>query len=81
MSSMNEVAIYFSIISGLAICFSLITCVFSILAYAKVIGLENSTHKIEWVPVDQNAPASDDEKELDDAFLKSLHDDLEKELI
>lgn len=46
----------------LAICissfmFSAITAVFSILAYAKVVGMEKSTHQIQYVPMD--APAND----------------------
>ena len=30
--------------------FSVITAIFSILAYAKVVGMEKSTHRIQYVP-------------------------------
>ena len=73
---MNETAIYYSIISGLALCFSMVTCIFSILAYAKVLGLEQSTHKIEWVPVDNN-----EEEKLSKKDLKEMSEDLFKEVI
>jgi len=49
---MNEVAI---IMSGMAACFTIITAVFSVLAYAKVVGMEKSTHRItqQYVPIDE----------------------------
>ena len=39
-----------------------LTAVFSVLAYAKVVGFENSTHKMEFVPVpgQQNYPENPD---------------------
>jgi hypothetical protein len=58
--------VYFSVIAGVAICFSLVSCVLSVLALAYVIGLKNSTHKIEWVPVDQKENEKFIEKEVED---------------
>jgi hypothetical protein len=40
---MIEVAI---ILSGISACLTAITSVFSVLAYAKVVGMEKSTHRI-----------------------------------
>ena len=46
---MNEVAFGLSIA---AILLSLLTAVFSILAYAEVLGMKKSTHKVEWATFD-----------------------------
>ena len=64
---MNEVAFGLSIS---AIVLTLITSVFSIIAYAEVLGMKKSTHKIEWQPIDQEEPLSEFEKEQ----TKDLHE-------
>lgn len=35
-----------------ALLFSVTTAVFSFIAYSRVIGLEKSTHRVEYVPLD-----------------------------
>ena len=38
------------ILSSIAIILTAITAGFSVLAYAKVVGMEKSTHKVQFVP-------------------------------
>jgi hypothetical protein len=45
----TDLAFIFSIVS---ILFTGITAFFSILSYSKVVGLEKSTHRIQYVPYD-----------------------------
>lgn len=45
---MTVVAIILSVIS---VILTAITSIFSFMAYAKVVGMEKSTHKIQYVPV------------------------------
>lgn len=40
----------FDVLSVSAILFSGVTAVFSVLAYAKVVGMEKSTHRIQYMP-------------------------------
>ena len=40
----------FDVLSVSAILFSGVTAVFSVLAYAKVVGMEKSTHQIQYMP-------------------------------
>lgn len=42
-----------TIMAGTALFCTAITAVFSILAYAKVVGMEKSTHQIQYMPVQQ----------------------------
>ncbi len=35
-----------------AFAFSITTAIFSILAFCKVVGMEKSTHQIQWMPVE-----------------------------
>ena len=46
------------IVSTLAILFSLIALIVSVVSLAFVIGLKNSTHQVVWKPVDE--PKDDD---------------------
>ena len=41
------------VLSLVAVLFTLITAPFAILAYCKVVGMEKSTHKIEYVSPEQ----------------------------
>lgn len=41
------------LMAALALLFSFITVLFSILAYCNVIGLKNSTHKVQYMPFDE----------------------------
>ena len=41
------------LIAALALLFSICTVSFSILAYCKVVGLENSTHKVQYMPMEE----------------------------
>lgn len=49
--------------AALALLFSFITVLFSILAYCNVIGLKNSTHNIQYVPAEEFDKFGDDEDE------------------
>lgn len=71
---MNEVAIC---MSGTALLLSLLTCVFSILAYTETIGLKKSTHKVQWVPIaeDDRGPIGKElKKNMNDAFKEDEND-------
>jgi hypothetical protein len=49
------------VFSIVAVLFSLSTCIFSILAYTKVVGLQNSTHKIQYMPMPGPEQVNQDE--------------------
>lgn len=60
---------------GVTICImsSLSAMIISLLALAKVIGLEKSTHKVEYVPIDPNS-AQDFAKQLADQIKDEQQD-------
>jgi len=65
------------VISLVAIILTCLTAVFSILAYCKVVGLEKSTHKIEWMdPSKHTGPTG---KDLAKAFGEHVYPDIERE--
>jgi len=74
---MNEWAIIFSLVS---ILLTTITSIFSILAYAKVIGMEKSTHQIQWQPIpeSESGPVG---KELVDKMKETMYPDIEHEFV
>lgn len=41
------------LMAALALLFSICTVSFSILAYCKVVGFENSTHKVQYMPMEE----------------------------
>lgn len=53
---MNELVL---VISLTAILFSAVTVIFSFAAYAKVVGMEKSTHRIEYVPAGDGLTGND----------------------
>lgn len=57
------------ILSIVSVLFTIITAIFSFLAYAKVVGMEKSTHQIQWMPVDE---AHKTGKELDKNMYKAF---------
>ena len=71
---MNELVLVFSLT---AILFSAITAIFSFAAYAKVVGMEKSTHKLQYVPAGEGPVG----KELADKMKKTLYPDDEDEYI
>lgn len=64
-----------TLISLLAILFSLVTAIFSILSFCKVVGLENSTHKIQYLPLQEY---NDFNKEMSENIEEGKKIDLEK---
>ena len=58
--------------AGLALIFSTITVGFSFFSYAKVVGLENSTHQVQFVQADE----TEVDKELD-----TEHERYEEEML
>lgn len=49
--------------------FSALTCIFSMVAYAKVVGMQNSTHSVQYMPMDP-------EVERDNKnFVEKQHED------
>lgn len=44
-------------------------CIFAFLAYSKVVGLEKSTHKIQWMPVDAGLTGNELAKKLYDSEI------------
>jgi hypothetical protein len=63
-------------ISLTCIILTIITSIFSVLAYAKVVGMEKSTHQIAWkeVPIaaDYSEEALEKEEKRKDELLKSF---------
>ena len=67
------------VVSGLALILSTITVIFSIMAYCKVIGLEKSTHQIQYMPVPhESVPDSTEEQDED---LSTLNGGVDKDLM
>jgi len=74
---MDEWAIIFSLTSLIV---TSITAVFSILAYAKVVGMEKSTHQIQWQPIpeQESGPVG---KELVDKMKETMYPDIDHEYV
>lgn len=64
----------------LAVILSSITAIFSVLAYSKVVGMEKSTHQIQWMPVDQpNQEVIQPESEVDSRkYEEQMYKDFRK---
>ena len=58
------------VLSSTAVLLTMITAGFSVLAYAKVIGMEKSTHKMEYVPLP--VPEGAEEPQTGKELLKGL---------
>lgn len=56
------------VLSSTAVLLTLITAGFSILAYAKVVGMEKSTHQVQFQPI----PTPDGEGQTGKDLLKGL---------
>lgn len=74
---MYEVALVASLVS---IIFTGITAFFSIVAYCKVVGMEKSTHKIEWMPLPNDGGGLKGEN-LVKAFKEKMYPDMENEYV
>lgn len=61
----TDIALILSLVS---ILFTMVTAIFSLLAYAKVVGMEKSTHQIQWMPVDADTTDNKIDKEMYKAF-------------
>lgn len=57
--------------------FTAITAVFSILAYAKVVGMEKSTHQIQYVPMET---PGQDQGQTAQELAKNLYPEYEDNL-
>ena len=61
------------VVSLFALVLSAVTAFFSILSYCKVVGMEKSTHQVQWVPVDNPSIDEDDDLTRDqDEFEEQL---------
>ena len=71
-----------AIFSGIATLASMIAVVYAFLAHSKVVGLQNSTHQVSWVPLDEEIRKDESEpqqnKELQQKF-NDMYTDLESE--
>jgi len=68
------------VLSICAILFTGVTAFFSVMAYAKVIGMEKSTHRIEWkpIPIEEQGPTGQDlVKQFEEAMYPSEKRDKE----
>jgi hypothetical protein len=63
-----EVVVWCAVLSLFAVLVSSITAIFSIMAYSKVVGMEKSTHKIQYVPLDSPKTGEDLDKSMYEAF-------------
>ena len=63
------------VVIGVTICItsSISAMIVSMLALAKVVGMEKSTHKVEYVPIDPNS-AQDFAKQLADQIKDEQQD-------
>jgi len=53
-----------------ALFLTIVTSVFSVLAYCKVVGMEKSTHQVQWVPLEEASESSDDADREEEELLK-----------
>jgi len=74
---MNNWAVILSLVS---IILTSITAIFSILAYAKVVGMEKSTHQIQWQPIPE-AEEGLTGKDLVEKMKKTMYPDIEHEFV
>jgi len=65
-----------------------VTAIFSVLAYSKVVGLENSTHQVQWMPMEDQKPEDiqqteqpEKESELSKQFRKHMYPDINDEQV
>lgn len=80
------------VLSVLSVLFGFCSLFFAVMAYAKVIGMEKSTHRIQWMPMDYGngdtsgqVSGEDDgmprvSKIVDD-FRKHVYPDMESEQV
>lgn len=68
------------VLSLLSIILTTVTAIFSFLAYSKVVGMEKSTHQIQWMPVDSPDNSGDNEKSEEDIekYEKELYNQFGK---
>lgn len=52
---------------------TVIGCIFSFLAYSKVVGMEKSTHRVEWVPMNGPTGADLGNKLYENEFEEDEH--------
>lgn len=59
--------------SILSVILTVITSIFSVLAYARVVGLENSTHKVQYMPLEEYNAFSTNIEEAKDTESSELN--------
>jgi hypothetical protein len=74
--SLDLFAMCFGLSVGLvSVLATVVGCIFSFLAYTKVVGMEKSTHKIQWMPMDQGLTGTELGKKLYDSELEFEDDE------
>jgi len=61
-----------------------VTAIFSVLSYCKVVGLENSTHQVQWMPMETPEKEGDKPSEpspMVDAFKKHVYPNINDEQV
>lgn len=78
------------VLSIVSIILTSITAIFSVLAYARVVGMEKSTHQIQWMPVDAPTLSEDNKdptkqdprvKQMMKDFKQHMYPDVEDEMV
>ncbi len=69
---MNEFTLVMSLT---AVLFSALTVIFSIASYAKVVGMEKSTHKVQMVPVGNGLTGEDLTKKMKETLYPDDEDE------
>lgn len=57
------------VLSLLSIILCSVTAIFSFMAYARVVGMEKSTHQLQWMPIDSPSDESEPTTQLHDDDL------------
>lgn len=63
-----------------ALMFSAVTAIFSILSYAKVVGMEKSTHQIQYMPIEQPGAENESPNFNSEEARKSLYPTFEDDV-
>ena len=66
---MTSIMVWCLVMAIISVLFSLVTGVFAFLSYSKVVGMEKSTHQVQWVPMDGTNPTG---KELGEKMAEAF---------
>ena len=64
-----------------AMIFTVVTAIFSFMAYSRVVGMEKSTHQVSWMPLDPQNPSKTGDDMMKDMSKAFGYEDNENDQI